>query len=838
MPGQASIDVANRGEAKGWLVVENGIDAYFCVDRERKVKLENFYCRQDVIDAGITEHNCGFSVDLKPFLLDRKGDVLLSIEVDGQTLVEKALLLSCNINILSNSTFHLESINELSNWKLDCYHRIGATLNTFIAPPGLKFSDGHYTRLSFSDTHNTRSLVELTPEVKLPEAINSLQLALVAKASQETNLHIRIVKGSSRSIVYDDIFTLSNDWKHHVSHIPSEYVEYIQNGSAELKVCTKHYGRRFIDFAFAYLAEDAVNIKFPERSDDVNSTASASFTSQSNLLQNGDLSNWGHGIRFKELNRVQELADNWFIEFSKTNKGKLAAVAVTDNVQQDPLQEELSNSFGLRVRAISSLEGYARIILPFNRTSLNCTDHILTLDIECNTLSKRLVLPRIYLVARDAVNETAISDFARKQTVFDRMTLQFSLTARQVELIQSKAPNLPVLNVVIDIPSGADFTIYSATLKEDLRSKSLVSDKENHISQNTILFAFEDECINEQLGVLKGLDDWNTGKPLKQSSSISLIDLSEEPRRTNNTLVEFENAIFGLVPHKLSRPSRQFPFIDIIVPVYNACDDVLLCLSALIEKTDLLHRIIVVNDGDDQRTGEMLSAFNRSFNHLEVVTNPHNLGYTKSVNVGIRHSNADWVVVLNSDTIVSEGWLGKLMNCALSEQNVGMVGALSNAASWQSVPLIHDKNGDWNLNPIPNDMSVDDMAELVQSMSLKAYPDVGVINGFCQLINMDMLDRIGLLDERAFPVGYGEENDMCARAVKAGFKLLIADDTYVYHAKSKSFGHEKRKVLAKQGSAALKKKHPDVDWGAVTKKIFEHPALVDLRENLAKALDK
>lgn len=103
---------------------------------------------------------------------------------------------------------------------------------------------------------------------------------------------------------------------------------------------------------------------------------------------------------------------------------------------------------------------------------------------------------------------------------------------------------------------------------------------------------------------------------------------------------------------------------------------------------------------------------------------------------------------------------------------------------------------------------------------------------------MNLLDEIGLLDEIAFPVGYGEENDMCARAVKAGYTLMIADDTYVFHAKSKSFGHEKRKVLAKQGSIALKQKHPDVDWGKVTKLIFENENLVTLREQLAEHLIK
>jgi len=833
MLGQASIDVANRGVVSGWLLAEAGTETFLCVNGEKKVKIESFHRRQDVIDAGITDADCGFNIDVTSILLEHQGDVVLSIENQGNVLTEQSLALPPNNSLIDNRTFSIRSLNEIKSWKLDCYHRIGATLNSFIAPKSLKFSDGYYTRLSFADAHNTRSQVEITPEISFTDSLKPLQLALVAKASQETNLHIRIISKGTRSIIYDDIFTLSNEWRHHISNIPSEFINDLREGLSELKLCTKHYGRRFIDFAFAHLAEDAVNVRLPERADVIADDSNERIESNQNLIANGDLSSWGKGVRFEKLNRVQELADNWFLEFSKNNKEKLAVVAVSDNSQSDPLQETFTSSFGLRVRANQELDGYARIILPFDRIALNTTAHILTVDIEATSLSRRLVLPRIYLVARDAVNETAIADFVRKQTIVDRTTLSFSLSANQIEKIQTKARSLPVFNIVFDIPNGADFTIYDISLKE--QPLEVNEEKGDAVCEQNIPFAFEDDCINQQLSVLNGLDEWATGEPFKQDAPSGK---SQATLEGSISLQEFDEKVFSLKPHKLARPSRRFPLVDIIVPVYNACDDVLLCLSALIEKTDILHRVIVVNDGDDQRTASMLSAFNNAFNHLEVIANPQNMGYTKSVNIGVKHSNADWVVVLNSDTIVSEGWLGKLMNCALSEDNVGMVGALSNAASWQSVPQIHDKNGDWNLNPLPAGMSVDEMASLVAEYSTRAYPNVGVINGFCQLISMDLLDKIGLLDEQAFPVGYGEENDMCARAVKAGFKLLIADDTYVFHAKSKSFGHEKRKVLAKQGSAALKAKHPDVDWNAVTKKIFEYPALVELREELTKALSK
>lgn len=289
---------------------------------------------------------------------------------------------------------------------------------------------------------------------------------------------------------------------------------------------------------------------------------------------------------------------------------------------------------------------------------------------------------------------------------------------------------------------------------------------------------------------------------------------------------------------KIKRLHKHYPNIDIVIPIYNACDDVYLCIQSVLEKTDIPYTLILIDDYSDERTANMIAAVDQKFQHVQTLRNKKNIGYTKSVNIGIKESKADWIVILNSDTIVSKGWLPKLLDCAVSKEYVGMVGPLSNAASWQSIPEIFTSNGDWNLNPLPINFDVDKMAALVEKCSLKNYPEVKIINGFCQLINMEMLEKIGLLDEIAFPKGYGEENDMCIRAISSNFKILIADDTYVYHAKSKSFGHETRKELSKQGSQALSKKHPQINWPELTSEIKNHPALIELRTNLTNELLK
>ena len=818
----ASIDLVSRTLIEGWVVSKE--DVTLKVNGEHICKVTEFYRRQDLVDSGITEEDIAFSIDVSSFLMEVEPEVTVELYQRDNKLVEKSTRLKSIKNLISNPFFKLSSFDEIEHWTIKTNHRVGISLNSFYAPAGLKYSNGFYTRINLADANITKSPVDIIPpEFVIPTDFTGLQIAIVAKASRPVSLHVRVLSKDGRT-VWDFPVMLSHSWQEQYIDIDPVAFEQLKNDEASIKLCTKHYGRSFIDLAMVYLAEDAQHIKIDKETSDISTPV------KGNLIKNGTLDSWSNGINFKSVTRGQELADNWYIEFDKANKDKVAVAAISDSWQKDSCSVALEPSFGLRVKT-QRLSGYNRIVIPFAKADLDCVNHELTIDVAPIASRANLILPRIYMIARDAFNDLIVHDVVRKQALLERTTLKFKLSPQSVEHIINRATEHSVICIAIDIPSNFDIGIYSVTL-ETVSEEPAESIESSQKSENLPIH-FEDQSICEQLTLLKGLESWLA------SSAVTFEKGAESPDYEKaKTVEDFKQEVALLTRHKMSRPSRTFPTIDVIVPVYNACDDVYRCISALVEKTDILHRVIIINDGDELRTENMLTAFNESFSHIEVIKNPENLGYTKSVNKGITHSNSDWVVVLNSDTIVSEGWLGKLLNCALSGDKVGMVGALSNAASWQSVPRIHDKSGDWHLNPLPEGMTVDDMAELVTKYSERSYPEVGVINGFCQLISMNMLDEIGLLDEIAFPVGYGEENDMCARAVKAGYKLIIADDTYIFHAKSKSFGHEKRKVLAKQGSAALKKKHPDVDWGKVTKLIFENENLVKLREQLAEHLIK
>ena len=248
--------------------------------------------------------------------------------------------------------------------------------------------------------------------------------------------------------------------------------------------------------------------------------------------------------------------------------------------------------------------------------------------------------------------------------------------------------------------------------------------------------------------------------------------------------------------------------VDVIVCVHNAPDDVRNCLESILAHPSYrLNQLLLVNDGSDESTTSYLHSFKtRSPIKTTLLENPAPGGYTKAANRGLAASEADFAILLNSDTIVTPGWIERLMACAEVDSAIGIVGPLSNAASWQSVPKRFATGGDWAVNDL--DLSLLDRIATTYSASFNPqYPRVSIVNGFCFAIKRKVMDAIGLLDELAFPRGYGEENDYCFRAAQAGFSLAIADDCYVFHAKSKSYSHERRRELAEQSGLVLRQRY-------------------------------
>ena len=273
--------------------------------------------------------------------------------------------------------------------------------------------------------------------------------------------------------------------------------------------------------------------------------------------------------------------------------------------------------------------------------------------------------------------------------------------------------------------------------------------------------------------------------------------------------------------------------VDIVVCVHNALEDVRRCLESVLSRTALDFRLIVVNDGSGPETTTWLRQSAAKHSAMELIETDGPLGYTRAANRGLGAGTAPYVVLLNSDTIVPRLWVEGLLQCLQTDERLGIVGPLSNAASWQSIPERFAEGGGWEVNDLPVGYNVDEYGELVHRMSEQAFPHVQFLNGFCLLMRREVIETIGYLDEDAFPQGYGEENDYCIRARETGFELAIADHCFVYHAKSRSFGTQARDRLAEAGREALRLKHGKRVIEEGTRELEGTPPLAQIRSRLS-----
>ena len=242
--------------------------------------------------------------------------------------------------------------------------------------------------------------------------------------------------------------------------------------------------------------------------------------------------------------------------------------------------------------------------------------------------------------------------------------------------------------------------------------------------------------------------------------------------------------------------------VDIIIPVYNGFEDIQLCMESVLRNTDLTtHRVILINDKSPD--GRILPLLKRYVgDHVELIDAPENRGFSASVNQGMLRSDRD-VILLNSDTVVTPGWVEKITACAYSAPEIATVTPLSNSATLCSVPVMCQDNR------LPEGFTIDEYARLIERCSLKRYPRITVAVGFCMFIKREVIDRVGVFDAATFGRGYGEENDFCNRAEQFGYIHVMCDDTFIYHKGTASFDTQEKKRLVEEHDKILLERYPD-----------------------------
>jgi GT2 family glycosyltransferase/glycosyltransferase involved in cell wall biosynthesis len=255
---------------------------------------------------------------------------------------------------------------------------------------------------------------------------------------------------------------------------------------------------------------------------------------------------------------------------------------------------------------------------------------------------------------------------------------------------------------------------------------------------------------------------------------------------------------------------RAFPASDythasitVIMPVYRGRDETLAAIfSVLTNPQSTPFELLVINDcGPDESLNQSLRGLSRR-GLISYMETPHNLGFAGAINVGLAsRPNLD-VVLLNSDTLVFGDWIDRLVEHAASDVLVATITPLSNNATICSYPEINRNNR------IALEVEPSELDGFARSCNRGRHTIVPTGVGFCFYMRRDVINQIGELDAITFPKGYGEENDFCMRALKAGFKNVIAHDIFVYHAGRVSF-LESADAASTAGEIGLLKKHPD-----------------------------
>lgn len=219
--------------------------------------------------------------------------------------------------------------------------------------------------------------------------------------------------------------------------------------------------------------------------------------------------------------------------------------------------------------------------------------------------------------------------------------------------------------------------------------------------------------------------------------------------------------------------------MTVIVPVFNAHDCLVDCLASLDAHSPAAPVLVVDDASDDPRIAPLLRSWVAHRPAARLVSLPVNRGFVHAANQGMEAAGGD-VVLLNSDTVVTGGWLEALRRCLASDPAIATATPWSNNAEIVSLPA------PGVANPVPDDP--DAWAGAVRSAARGDYPELPTAVGFCMAISGRAIEALGGFDEASFGRGYGEENDFCRRAAEAGWRNVLCEDAFVVHRGGQSFG--------------------------------------------------
>ncbi len=343
-----------------------------------------------------------------------------------------------------------------------------------------------------------------------------------------------------------------------------------------------------------------------------------------------------------------------------------------------------------------------------------------------------------------------------------------------VTLIGLKEKLAPDGKIVVSLPNVQNWGVVSCLLegKWDYRSEGILD--------RTHLHFFTRKSVEELF--------WNAGLRIAHMGTTI-----RGPTLPNNFTKSLRKS--GLVADPLEQDAETFQFlvvaekpkhtpsprVAVIILNWNGKEDTLECLVSVGQLDYPNYEVVVVDNGS---TDDSADAISKQYPDITLLQTGANLGYAGGNNVGIRwalNNNADFVLVLNNDTILAKDMLSHLVKAGLLDDRIGLIGPTN---YYYSKPSTIWVTGAMLTKPPEAGYKI--LGDGDADSSWKIATQVDALVGSAMLIKRRVFDKIDLFDERFFLCW--EEFDFCARAHKGGYECYFVPEAKIWHKVGSSFG--------------------------------------------------
>jgi len=229
--------------------------------------------------------------------------------------------------------------------------------------------------------------------------------------------------------------------------------------------------------------------------------------------------------------------------------------------------------------------------------------------------------------------------------------------------------------------------------------------------------------------------------------------------------------------------------VSILILCYGQITYTKQCLKSLFEFTSQVKtpfEAVVVDNGSVDGTREYLQGL-ESAGKIKAIYNQDNRGFPAANNQAAKVATGEYLCLLNNDTILTDGWLEKLLRCIKSDSQLAAVG-----------PYTSFSSGYQQVHPQPNYRGEEELKKYAEKFNgEEKYVDFLVF--FCVLIKRKIWDEMGGLDED-FGQGCFEDNLFNYRCLEKGYKLKVAGDCFIHHYAGITFNTKDPKKLKEYAS--------------------------------------